>query len=89
MGAQCLNIFFMNTPHGSQHIVIPGLSISLKAETARLLIEMANDMEISLEDVFSSLAEDAVIDLTRNQKGLDSIVIPEKCSKEDLLNAIE
>ncbi len=65
------------------------MSVSVKAETARLLIEMANDMEISLNDVFSSLAEDAVIGLTRKKNDFESIIIPEKCSKEDLQNAIE
>ena len=79
----------MNQNKGPRRIVLPRLSIPVKAETARLLIEMANDMEISLSEIFSSLAEDAVIGLTRKKQVLDSIIIPERCSKEDLLKAIE
>lgn len=70
-------------------LVSIGLKLSVKAETARLLVQMADDMEISLDDIMSSLAEDAVIDLKRIHEELDMVFIPDKCSKEDLLNAIE
>ena len=65
------------------------LSLSLKEETLGMLIEMANDMGASLEDVLSSIAEDSVIDLKRLQDDLGIVIIPEKCSKEDLINSIQ
>tara|TARA_Y100001968_G_scaffold180304_1_gene165157 strand:+ start:248 stop:439 length:192 start_codon:yes stop_codon:yes gene_type:complete len=45
-----------------------------------MLIEMADDMGASLEDVISSIAEDSVIDLKRLQDDLGIVIIPEKCS---------
>ena len=63
-------------------------NVSLKAETARLLAEMADDMEISISEVLSFLAEDAVIDLKRGNSYIEKIRIPNKCSKEDLINAL-
>ena len=65
------------------------VNISLKEETLRMLIEMANDMGASLEDVISSITEDSVIDLERLQDDLGIVIIPEKCSKQDLINSIQ
>ena len=65
------------------------VNLSLKDETLRMLIEMANDMGASLEDVISSITEDSVIDLERLQDDLGLIIIPEKCSKQDLINSIQ
>ena len=65
------------------------VNLSLKDETLRMLIEMAEDMGASLEDVISSIAEDSVIDLKRLQDDLGIVIIPEKCSKEDLINSIQ
>ena len=39
------------------------LNISVRRDTLRLLLEMAHDMGISIDEVFSFLAEDSVIDL--------------------------
>ena len=71
-----------------QHISI-NVNLSLKDETLRILVEMANDMGASLEDVISSITEDSVIDLERLQDDLGIVIIPEKCSKEDLINSIQ
>ena len=54
-----------------------------------MLIEMANDMGASLEDVISSITEDSVIDLERLQDDLGIVIIPEICSKQDLINSIQ
>ena len=54
-----------------------------------MLIEMADDMGASLEDVISSIAEDSVIDLKQLQDDLGIVIIPEKCSTEDLINSIK
>ena len=74
--------------YSSQNISI-SVNLSLKDETLRLLIEMADDMGISVDDILSSIAEDSVIDLKRFQQDLGMIFIPDKCSKQDLINSIE
>jgi len=79
----------MNSNNCSGQNISISVNLSLKAETLRMLIEMAEDMGASLEDVMSSIAEDSVIDLKRLQDDLGIIIIPEKCSKQDLINSIQ
>ena len=78
----------MNSNNCSDQNVSINVNLSLKNETLRILIEMANDMGENLEDVISSISEDSVIDLERLQEDLGIIIIPEKCSKQDLINSI-
>jgi len=63
------------------------LRISVRRETLRLISEMAEDMGISINEVFSFLAEDSVIDLELLED-LNEIEIPNKCSLDDLKNAL-
>ena len=63
------------------------LRISVRRDTLRLISEMAQDMGISINEVFSFLAEDSVIDLELLED-LNKIEIPNKCSSNDLKNAI-
>ena len=63
------------------------LRISLRKDTLRLISEMAEDMGITINEVFSFLAEDSVVDLELLED-LDKVVIPNKCSLNDLKNAI-
>ena len=79
----------MNSNNCSGKNVSININLSLKDETLRMLIEMANDMGASLEDVISSITEDSVIDLERLQDDLGIVIIPEKCSKQDLINSIQ
>ena len=72
--------------HGNEYIPID-LRISVRRETLRLISEMAEDMGISINEVFSFLAEDSVIDLELLED-LNEIKIPSKCSLDDLKNAI-
>ena len=65
------------------------VNLSLKDDTLRMLIEMADDMGASLEEVLSSIAEDSVIDLKMLQDVLDMVIIPEKCSNQDLINSLK
>ena len=88
-GQQYLNIFFMNSNNCSSQNVSINVNLTLKGETLRLLIEMANDMGASLEEVIGSITEDSVIDLERLQDDLGIVIIPEKCSKQDLINSIQ
>ena len=63
------------------------LRISVRKDTLRLISEMAQDMGISINEVFSFLAEDSVIDLEL-MEDLNEIKIPNKCSLDDLKNAL-
>ena len=72
--------------HENEYIPLD-LRISVRRDTLRLLLEMAQDMGISINEVFSFLAEDSVIDLELLE-GLNEIEIPNKCSLNDLKNAI-
>ena len=55
------------------------IRISVRRDTLRLIAEMAQDMGISINEVFSFLAEDSVIDLELLED-LNGIEIPNKCS---------
>ena len=79
----------MNSNNSSGQNVSINVNLSLKDETLRILIEMSNDMGASLEEVISSITEDSVIDLERLQDDLGIVIIPEKCSKQDLINSIQ
>ena len=61
------------------------LQISVRRDTLRLISQMASDMGISINEVFSFLAEDSVIDLELLDN-LNNVEIPNKCSLDDLKN---
>ena len=63
------------------------LRISVRRDTLRLISEMAEDMGISINEVFSFLAEDSVVDLELLED-LNQIEIPNKCSLDDLKNTL-
>ena len=63
------------------------LRISVRRDTLRLISEMAQDMGISINEVFSFLAEDSVIDLEL-MEDLNKVNIPNSCSIDDLKNAL-
>ncbi len=63
------------------------IRISVRRDTLRLIAEMAQDMGISIDEVFSFLAEDSVIDLELLED-LNEIEIPNKCSLDDLKNEL-
>ena len=63
------------------------LRISVRRDTLRLISEMAQDMGLSINEVFSFLAEDSVIDLEL-MEDLNNIDIPSKCSLDDLKKAL-
>ena len=70
------------------HEYIPlDIRISVRRDTLRLIAEMAQDMGISINEVFSFLAEDSVIDLELLED-LNVIEIPNKCSLDDLKNEL-
>ena len=63
------------------------VNISLRRDTLRLLYQIASDMGISINEVLSFLAEDSVIDLELDEE-LKEIEIPDKCSLDELKDAI-
>jgi len=63
------------------------LRISVRRDTLRLISEMAQDMGISINEVFSFLAEDSVIDLEL-MEDLNNVNVPSKCSLDDLKKAL-
>ena len=77
----------MKSTNSKNEYIPVNLRISVRRDTLRLISEMAQDMGISINEVFSFLAEDSVIDLELIEN-LDEIEIPNKCSLNDLRNAI-
>ena len=71
---------------GNEYIPLD-LRISVRRDTLKLIAEMAQDMGISINEVFSFLAEDSVIDLELLED-LNGIEIPNKCSLDDLKNEL-
>ena len=63
------------------------IKISVRRDTLRLLSEMAEDMGISSDEVLSFLAEESVIDLELIEN-IEKVEIPNKCSLDDLKNAL-
>ena len=69
-------------------VLLPAI-ISVRADTAIVLREMANDMEVSMDEVLSALAEDSVSQLGTNNVFLDDVFIPDRCSTQDLIDSLE
>ncbi len=59
--------------------------VSLGTQSADLLFEMASEMNVSLDELFSSILEDSVIGLTESSQFSHDVVIPDSCSTEHLL----
>ena len=77
----------MKSAYSNNEYIPLDLRISVRRDTLRLISEMAQDMGISINEVFSFLAEDSVIDLELLED-LNEVKIPSKCSLDDLKNAI-
>ena len=71
---------------GNEYIPLD-IRISVRRDTLKLIAQMAQDMGISINEVFSFLAEDSVIDLELLED-LNGIEIPNKCSLDDLKNEL-
>ena len=64
------------------------VNISVRRDTLRLLLEIADDMGVSINEVISFLAEDSVIDFELDED-LIQTKIPNRCSLEDLKEALK
>ena len=63
--------------------------ISVRADTAEMLAEMANEMDVTMDEVLSAIAEDSVSELGMEERFLEDVVIPDRCSTEDLIKYLE
>ena len=69
--------------------VLFSLIISLRPETARVFAQMADEMQVTIDELLSSLAEDAVIGITDLPcDPLKDIEIPDSCSTDDLIRLL-
>ncbi len=71
-----------------ERIFLP-LILSIRADTAECLSEMAIDMEITLDDLLSTIAEDSANCLKKKENFLEDVHIPDKCSTQDLLHRFD
>ena len=78
----------MNYLDPAERILFPVI-ISVRADTAELLSKMAREMDVSMDDMLSAIAEESVSDLDVGSEFLDDVFIPERCSTTDLLKLIE
>ena len=88
----------MNYLDPAERVLFPVI-ITVRADTAELLDEMANEMEVSMDEVLSAIAEESVNELGSSRYAssklegvsdfLDEVLIPDRCSTEDLLKLME
>ena len=50
---------------------------------------MAREMDVSMDDMLSAIAEESVSELGGVSEFLDDVFIPERCSTTDLLKLID
>ncbi len=62
--------------------------LSVRADTAQLLKEMAMEMDSSIDELLSAIAEDSVCDLAGKYSFLEDVFIPDSCSTKDLLKML-
>ncbi len=86
--AQDLKIVFMKFHDHSERVLFPAF-ISVSSDSAHLLAQMAEEMEVSLDELLSGIAEDAVSELQKNSLTMNDVFIPDQCSREDLLKYLD
>ncbi len=85
---RCLKIIFMKFLDPAEQILLP-VVLSIRADTASLLAEMATELDSSIDELLSSIAEDAVSGLSKEESFLEDVVIPDRCSTEDLIRSLD
>ncbi len=68
----------------SESVFLPVI-ISVSADTAHVLTSMANEMDTSLDELLSAIAEDSAIEFSDDGAFSHDIAIPDSISTEDLL----
>ncbi len=77
----------MNYLDPSEYVLVP-LLISVRADSAKLLTDLAAQMGVSIDELIGVLAEDSVIDLAKSENLPDQVAIPSKCSTKDLVDIL-
>ena len=72
----------------AEHILLP-VVISVRADTAELLTEMAHEMDVSMDEVLSAIAEDSVCDLDKQASFIGDVCIPDRVSRENLMKFLD
>ena len=85
--SSCLNIFFMKSLDPADRVLV-SVTLNVRVETAELLREMAQEMDLGIDDVLSAIAEDSIIGLTKKEDFLEDVYIPDSCSTNDLLRTL-
>ena len=80
-GPAGLKLLFMSH---SNELVSLHAALSVRPETIHLLVEMAQEMGASIDEVLSAIAEDAVADLEPPSLA-QQVLIPASCSTADLM----
>ncbi|WP_320667548.1 hypothetical protein [Prochlorococcus sp. MIT 1307] len=78
----------MNYLDPAERVLFPVI-ISVRADTAKLLSEMASEMDVSMDEVISAIAEESASGLGPINEELSNVCIPDKCSLEELLKFID
>ena len=65
------------------------VTVSVRAESALMLSEMANDMNIPLDELISGIVEDSVTGFGASKIFTEDVLIPDRCSTDDLQKLIE
>ena len=72
----------------SEQVLVPVI-ISIRNDTASLLDEMTKELECSLDELLSGIAEDSVAGLQPKVEFFSDVVIPDRVSTYDLLKAFK
>ncbi len=79
----------MNTQFSrSERSLLPSI-LSLLHESEAILYEMASELNVSIDELISAIVEDSVLGLKYSRDSLTVSSIPDKCSRDDLLKALE
>ena len=78
----------MNYLDPAERILFPVI-LTVRADTADLLREMAGEMDVTMDEMLSAIAEESVSELGGGNELLNDVFIPERCSTKDLLKLIE
>ena len=71
-----------------EQVFVP-LILSMRADSAKLLNELASEMEVTLDELFIAIAEDHAISLESPKiANFEEVVIPDRVSTNDLWRAL-
>jgi len=72
----------------SEQVQLPVL-LSISPETAAVLSEMASQMDVTFDELMSALVESEASPLEKNPENLESVEIPDSCSRRDLFDLLK